>query len=566
MIIVPPPACTLTANPTTIEGAGFSTLSWTSTNGASASLTSFGSVPLNGSAIATPAVTTQYTLTVLGTNGQTVTCVVTIIVHNSPNAPSCTLSANPSSIQSGGSIVLNWGSQNAVSASFNQGIGSVALSGSRTESNITTNRTYVLTVTAADGTTATCQAPVVVTTQAAPSCTLTASPSNISSGGSVLLSWTTTNAASATLNQGIGSVALNGSYTFANITSNRTFILTVVGTNGTTINCQTSVVVNEIPNAPSCALNANPNSVNYGGSSTLTWSSSNAVSAVIDNGIGGVAVNGSYVVGNITSNRTYTLTVTAANGQTATCQAPIVVQQINVQPSCTISASQNSIQYGQSITLYWSSTNASSAFINPNIGSVGTAGSMQVFPQGNTTYTLTVTGTNGQTITCQTPVTMTQIYTQVPYCTIYANPTFVIQGQSSVLTWTSQNASSAQLSTVGSVGVNGSMSVTPYNSTTYTLTVWNAQGQQATCTATVQMNSIQYHPPTYYPPTIYPPIQYYPPNIPISYIPYTGTDSPMASIIVLGLIVAASLSGAYLILYSRGGAREMLAQAGLLRA
>jgi hypothetical protein len=148
-------------------------------------------------------------------------------------------------------------------------------------------------------------------------------------------------------------------------------------------------------------------------------------------------------------------------------------------------------------------------------------------------------------------------------------------GQSSYLSWSSQNAQSAQLTNVGSVAVNGNTNVTPYQTTTYVLTVWNAQGQQATCSAVVQLTQPPVYyppvvpPPTYYPPqppTIYPPIQYYPPSVPVANIPYTGTGGPLASIILFSLIVAASISGAYLILYSRGGAREMLTQVGLLRA
>ncbi len=394
-----------------------------------------------------------------------------------------------------------------------------------------------------------------------------------------MISWTSNNGVSASIDNGIGSVGVNGSYSVSNIASNRTYTLTVIGQNGQQITCQAPITVTQVMNPPSCTLIATPNNVQYGGSATLTWSSNNAVYASIDNGVGTVGVNGSTVVSNLTFNRTYTLTVQSSNGTTMTCQAPIVVQQ-QVAPSCTLNASQNQIQQGQSVTLNWSSTNAVSGFINPNVGSVGTAGSMQVYPSGNTTYTLTVTGSNGQTITCQAPVTVTHVQTQSPYCTIYANPTSIQQGQSSVLTWTTQNAQSAQLSSVGSVGVNGSMSVTPYQSTTYTLTVWNAQGQQAVCTAHVQLNQVPYYPPpTYYPPvvpppiyyppqspTIYPPIQYYPPNIPVSHIPYTGESGPLANIILFGMIVAASLSGAYLLLYTRGGARQMLADAGLVRA
>jgi hypothetical protein len=220
--------------------------------------------------------------------------------------------------------------------------------------------------------------------------------------------------------------------------------------------------------------------------------------------------------------------------------------------------------------LTWSSQNASSAFINPNVGSVATNGSMTVYPPVNTTYTLTVIGTIGQSVTCQTNVTVTT-QTQVPYCTIYANPTSITQGQSSTLTWNSQNAVSAQLSSSGSVATNGSMTVWPQYTTTYTLTVMSSTGQSATCTAIVNVNQPPYIPPfqpPYQPPTIYPPITYYPPqmpHIPVSYIPYTGEGSVLGNVIFFGLLVSAAFSGAYLILYSQGGMQNMFGALRLRR-
>ncbi len=72
-------------------------------------------------------------------------------------------------------------------------------------------------------------------------------------------------------------------------------------------------------------------------------------------------------------------------------------------PSCTINASSY-VSYGaysnQPITLSWSSNNATSAYITPLVGSVSTSGSTIVYPQGYTTYTLTVSGPHG-TATCQ---------------------------------------------------------------------------------------------------------------------------------------------------------------------
>ena len=66
-------------------------------------------------------------------------------------------------------------------------------------------------------------------------------------------------------------------------------------------------------------------------------------------------------------------------------------------PTVTLSASPTSIDRGQSTTLTWSSTNAESAEITPDIGVVPTSGTRKVSPNVTTTYRITVTGADGQT-------------------------------------------------------------------------------------------------------------------------------------------------------------------------
>jgi outer membrane protein OmpA-like peptidoglycan-associated protein len=65
--------------------------------------------------------------------------------------------------------------------------------------------------------------------------------------------------------------------------------------------------------SPSASLSASPSSVDAGGCSNLTWSTSNATSTSIDNGVGSVDSSGSRQVcpGSTT---TYTLTATGAGG------------------------------------------------------------------------------------------------------------------------------------------------------------------------------------------------------------------------------------------------------------
>ncbi len=185
---------------------------------------------------------------------------------------------------------------------------------------------------------------------------------------------------------------------------------------------------------------------------------------------------------------------------------------------------------------------------------------------------------------------------QAPICTLNANPTSISYGGSSTLTWTSQNATSANLSNAGSVGVNGSMTVNPQTTTSYILTVYNPQGQYAICNATINVNSTPYYPPPVYQPPVYQPPTYQPPvyqppvyqpplyqlptyqqpivyppstqysSIPLSSIPYTGHSNPAGNIIFFSLVVAGALSGAYLLLYWRGGARNLLHDLGVLQS
>lgn len=73
-----------------------------------------------------------------------------------------------------------------------------------------------------------------------------------------------------------------------------------------------------------------------------------------------------------------------------------------------------------------------------------------------------------------------------PTASITANPNTIQQGQSTALTWQTTNATDVSIDGVGAVQANGAQSVTPSDSTTYTLTAKGAGGtQQATARVTV---------------------------------------------------------------------------------
>jgi hypothetical protein len=71
------------------------------------------------------------------------------------------------------------------------------------------------------------------------------------------------------------------------------------------------------------AFAAAPSSIGFGGSTTLTWSTANATTISIDNGLGSQALSGSLLV-SPTQTTTYTLTATSATGS-VTAQTTVTV-------------------------------------------------------------------------------------------------------------------------------------------------------------------------------------------------------------------------------------------------
>jgi peptidoglycan-associated lipoprotein len=65
------------------------------------------------------------------------------------------------------------------------------------------------------------------------------------------------------------------------------------------------------------------------------------------------------------------------------------------KPTANLSGSPNTIQRGASVTLTWSSTNATTLSLSPGIGNVSAEGTQSVSPTDSTTYTLTATGPGG---------------------------------------------------------------------------------------------------------------------------------------------------------------------------
>ncbi len=351
------------------------------------------------------------------------TCKVKVTVKP---LPACSLSISPSAITQGENATLTWTSQNATVAEI-LGIGTVGLNGSYTVSNLQSTKTYKMTVKNSDGKTATCSAKVTVNKPQvpAPSCSIRVTPSTIDEGDDVTLVWSTSNAVSARISDGIGSVALAGSKTIYNLKATERYTMTVENSEGETATCSAIVKVNQ--KDLSCNIYASPNP-STDGTTTLNWSSSNAVWAMINNGIGTVSTDGSKTLTNLSNGtHVYTMTVGSSHsgGKTKTCSVTVNVNKTvapSPAPSCSITASRTYIQKGEGTTLYWTSQNATSAIFADN-GNVATSGSRVVYPTASGYYKLIVTNQDGQQSTCQTYITVENPMTVVTVSSVpYTGP------------------------------------------------------------------------------------------------------------------------------------------------
>ena len=108
---------------------------------------------------------------------------------------------------------------------------------------------------------------------------------------------------------------------------------------------------------------------------------------------------------------------------------------------------------------------------------------MVVTPPATTTYTLTATNAVGSLVTATATVTVVSPPTIVSFT---ASPATISTSQSSLLKWNVVGATSISIDNgIGIVQANGSLSVTPTVTTTYTLTASNVVGP-FTATATAQ--------------------------------------------------------------------------------
>jgi phospholipase C len=243
------------------------------------------------------------------------------------------------------------------------------------------------------------------------------------------------------------------------------------------------------PGVAGVTISASPTSIAPGGSSMLTATATNVTQVVIAGSDGShytLAATGGTQSVSPSATTTYTATATGTGGNaTATAMVTVSASAATV----TLSANPTSITAGGSSVLTATATNATQVVIAGSDGShytlAATGGTQSVSPSATTTYTATATGTGGNA----TATAMVTVSATAATVTLFANPTTITAGGSSVLTATATNAT--QVVIAGSDGshytlaaTGGTQSVSPSSTTTYTATA-TGTGGNATATAVV---------------------------------------------------------------------------------
>ena len=232
----------------------------------------------------------------------------------------------PPTVAGGSTATLSWDVAGANNVAIDQGIGSVALKGSR-DISPASSTTYTITATGPGGT-STATAQVVVAGSSPSSFNLPSvpvfytQPPNIVTGMPSVLRWEVANASDVFIEPQIGTVPVSGS---KNVNPMFTTNYKLTANNGQgSIVATTTLTVSSLPvNRDSAAITsfkANTYVIRKGESAILSWSTINGSSVTLEPGLGTVAADGSRQV-SPAETTTYTLLVTSTDSaqyQTAT--------------------------------------------------------------------------------------------------------------------------------------------------------------------------------------------------------------------------------------------------------
>ena len=245
------------------------------------------------------------------------------------------------------------------------------------------------------------------------------------------------------------------------------------------------------PSAPNIlAFSASANSVLEGGTVELTYNVENATSVKIDATSGdaplapSTTLSGKVTTGPITVQTTFTITASKQGATSATKSIVVSVTGPAAVRIDSFTANPISIDRGDTATLSWRTTNATSVKVDimngANVVPAGTMfeGTATVMPDSTTIYVITAEGPSGPatamaTVTVNTPVPVINSFN--------AMPDTILVGETATLAWMVTGATSVTINdgatdVYSGADATGTVDVMPATTTTYTLTATNQFG------------------------------------------------------------------------------------------
>jgi len=488
-------------SPTTVTAGSGSTFTWATTGASSASVACSGVASGSGSGtsgsfnVATSGVGTgTCQVTAYNSAGTAATRSANLSVVAAPSA--ATASFAKTTLTAGSSTTFSWTTSNATSASVSCS-GVAAGSGSGLNGSITVTTSGVgsgtcqVTASNAAGTTSTRSASL--TTVAAPSVTAASfSPSTVTSGSASTFTWNTSNATSASVScagTAVGSASGTSGSLSVGTTGTGSGWCTVTATNAAGDSASNTGYVNVVAAARVTGISFSPTSVNSGGSSTLSWSTSGATSASVSCAApaygSSTALNGSITV-TTSGSGTGRCTVSVSNGAGSSDSAGVNLTVIVPPPTVTsASFATTALTNGDSTTFSWNTSGATSASVSCGgiaVGSgSGTSGSISVRANGTGSGSCTVTASNaGGNASGSASFTSYA----APTASSYFGSGTVGAGVSNRYYWSTANATSASVSCWGvasgsSSALNSNIAVSTSGAGTgyCSVTAYNAAGR-----------------------------------------------------------------------------------------
>jgi hypothetical protein len=472
------PTLTGSFNPTSVILGQSSTFTWSSTNAilvqyqladAITNVSTSGSVNVTPSATGTQSIGFR----VFSSTGDFINPTFNLSVA-AAEPPTVTGSFSPTSITLGEATTFAWSSTNATALTISGLVNSNLLNGARTITpSMTGTQTISYTATspgnpATSGTfTLQVNAAVVPVT---PIVTGSFSPASVTAGQSSTFTWSSTNATNLLLSGAVSSTALNGTTTVTPAAAGTSTVnYTAISSTNTALTGQFDLIaITAPPITPTVSGSFSPASITLGQTTTLTWSSTNATRLTLTGNVTSSQLNGtSSITPTTIGTKTVNYTATSNTGTVITGSFTVsVAAAALITPVVNGSFSPLSITLGQTTTLTWSSTNATTLALSGAVTSSQLNGSSAITPTTTGTKTVNYTATSSTSTTTTgtfavTVNTVTPIYPTVNEAGTYWSQYSVTPGQQNTLTWKIDNAVSASISgLVTSSAVSGSATIT----------------------------------------------------------------------------------------------------------